>query len=38
MYGFIDGYDFGEMEAMKYYAPPSTWSDEKKRDNARTKI
>ena len=24
MYGFIDGYDFGEMEAMKYYAPPST--------------
>jgi ATP-dependent DNA ligase len=38
MLGFIDGYDFGEMEAMKYYAPPSTWSDEKKRDNARTKI
>lgn len=38
MYGFIDGYDFGEMEAMKYYAPPSTWSDEKKRDNARAKI
>ena len=20
MYGYIDGYDFGEMEAMKYYA------------------
>jgi hypothetical protein len=38
MLGFIDGYDFGEMEAMKYYAPPSTWSDEKKRDNARMKI
>lgn len=38
MYGYIDGYDFGEMEAMKYYAPPSTWSDEKKRDNARAKI
>ena len=38
MYGFIDGYDFGEMEAMKYYAPPSTWSDEKKRDGARSKI
>ena len=38
MLGFIDGYDFGEMEAMKYYAPPSTWSDEKKRDNARAKI
>jgi hypothetical protein len=38
MLGFIDGYDFGEMEIMKYYAPPSTWSDEKKRDNARAKI
>ena len=38
MYGYIDGFDFGEMEAMKYYAPPSTWSDEKKRENARMKI
>lgn len=38
MYGFIDGYDFGEMEVQKYYAPPSTWSDEKKRENARMKI
>lgn len=38
MYGFIDGYDFGEMDAMKYFAPPSTWSDEKKRENARMKI
>ena len=38
MYGFIDGFDFGEMEAQKYFAPPSTWSDEKKRENARMKI
>ena len=38
MYGVIDGYDFGEMEAQKYYAPPSTWSDEKKRESARSKI
>jgi ATP-dependent DNA ligase len=38
MYGFIDGYDFGEMEAMKYYAPPASWSDTKKKDNARMKI
>lgn len=38
MYGVIDGYDFGEMEAQKYFAPPSTWSDEKKRENARMKI
>ena len=38
MYGFIDGYDFGEMEAQRYYAPPASWSNEKKRDNARMKI
>lgn len=38
MYGYIDGYDFGEMEAMKYYAPPSTWTDEKKRESAQNKI
>ena len=38
MYGVIDGYDFGEMEPMKYFAPPSTWSDEKKKENARMKI
>ena len=38
MYGFIDGYDFGEMEAMKYFAPPASWSDTKKKDNARMKI
>lgn len=38
MYGVIDGYDFGEMECQRYYAPPSTWSDEKKRENARMKI
>lgn len=36
--GVINGFDFGESEVMKYYAPPSTWSDEKKRDNVRTKI
>ena len=38
MYGFIDGFDFGEMECQRYYAPPSTWSDEKKRENAHMKI
>lgn len=38
MFGYIDGYNFGESEAMKYYAPPSSWSDEKKRDGAREKI
>ena len=38
MYGVIDGYDFGEMEVMRYWAPPASWSDEKKGDNARAKI
>ena len=38
MYGYIDGFNFGEMEIQKYYCPPSTWSDEKKRENARMKI
>ena len=38
MYGYIDGYDFGEMEVQKYYAPPSTWSNEKKKENVKTKI
>lgn len=38
MYGYIDGYDFGEMEAMKYWAAPASWSDEKKRENARSRI
>ena len=36
--GYIDAIDFGEMNAMKYYAPPATWSDEKKRENVRNKI
>lgn len=38
MFGYIDGYDFGEMDAMKYYAPPSSWSDTKKKDTARNRI
>lgn len=38
MYGVIDGYDFGEMECQRYYAPPASWSDTKKKDNARMKI
>ena len=31
MYGYIDGYDFGEMEAQKYYAPPASWSEQKRK-------
>ena len=38
MYGYIDNVNFGELEPMRYYAPPSTWSDEKKRETARMKI
>lgn len=34
----IDGYDFFNMEAQKYYAPPATWDAEKKKENAMNKI
>lgn len=34
----IDGYDFFNMEAAKYYAPPATWDAEKKKENAMNKI
>lgn len=34
----IDGIDFYELEAMKYYAPPASWSEEKKKENATNKI
>ena len=38
MFGCINGYNFGEMEAMKYYAMPSTWDEAKKRENVQSKI
>lgn len=38
MIGYIDGYNFKEMEPMKYFAPPASWSDKKKQENARSKI
>lgn len=38
MYGYIDGFDFGEMEAMKYWAAPSSWTDQKKKDHAHSCI
>ena len=38
MTGYIDGYNFKELEPMKYFAPPASWSDEKKRDSAHSKI
>lgn len=38
MFGVIDGYDFGEMECQRYYAPPSSWTDQKKKDHAHNAI
>ena len=34
----IENIDFYNLEAEKYYAPPSTWGEEKKKDNATNKI
>ena len=34
----IDGIDFYNLDAMKYYSTPSTWSEEKKKENAVNKI
>ena len=34
----INGYDFFNMEAQRYYAPPASWSEDKKRENAMNKI
>ena len=32
MKGFIDNYNFKEMPAQKYWAPPASWSFEKKKE------
>lgn len=34
----IDGIDFYQIEPMRYYAPPASWSIEKKKENAINKI
>ena len=34
----IEGIDFYNLDAMKYYSTPSTWDAEKKKDNAINKI
>lgn len=38
MKGYIKNYNFAEMECQKYYAPPASWSAEKKKKNAIEKI
>ena len=34
----IEGIDFYQLEAMKYYSPSTSWSAEKKKENAMQKI
>lgn len=34
----IDNFDFWNMESMKYFAPSTSWSSEKKKQNAEQKI
>ena len=34
----IDNFDFWNMESMRYYAPSTSWSTEKKKKNAEEKI
>lgn len=38
MKGYIDGVDFLNLEVQKYYAPPRSWSDEKRKDTAMSRI
>ena len=34
----IEGIDFYQLEAMKYFSPSTSWSAEKKKENAMQKI
>ena len=38
MIGVIDGFNFKEMAPQKYWAPPSSWSEEKKKETTRSRI
>lgn len=38
MIGFIDDYNFKEMEPMRYWAPPSSWTLEKKKETTQFRI
>ena len=38
MKGYINGIDFHSLDAMKYYAPPSTWDSEKKKNLITSRI
>ena len=38
MEGIINGFNFKEMEPMRYWAPPSSWDEEKKRETTKSRI
>ena len=38
MKGFINNINFYELKAMKYYAPPASWSQEKKEQTETKKV
>ena len=38
MKGYIDNYNFEEMEPMRYWAPPSSWTLEKKKETTQSRI
>lgn len=38
MVGIIDNYNFKEMPPQKYWAPPSSWSIEKKKETTQSRI
>ena len=38
MLGIIDNYNFKEMPPQKYWAPPSSWSNEKKKETTQLRI
>lgn len=38
MTGYIDGYNFAELNVMKYWAPPSSWSIEKRKAETHNRI
>lgn len=38
MKGYIDNYNFAELECQKYWQPPSTWSKEKSKQETQNRI
>ena len=38
MRGYIDGYNFAELNIMKYWQPPSSWSKEKAKAETQNRI